>query len=249
MLEWFKEVYYVSWSDLRFMRHNIFNVVIMSLMSPILYVIAFGYGLGNSAVMDGVPYIAFMIPGIVSLSTLSSSFTSTSTRINVQRLYYRNFDEMLMCPLHYSAIVMGKSMLGTIRGLISCAVIYILGMCLTDQLQVTPMFILVVVLSCFTYSCLGLTAALLANSHQSMATFNTLVILPMTFLCGTFFSTASLPNYFQVILYCIPLTHTSDCVRAAALGWAFPWASLAVIAIFTVAFFWLNMYLIKTRRV
>lgn len=253
MFNTLKEIYYVAWADLRFMRHNIINVVVMSLMSPILYVIAFGYGLGGSTMItfDGheIKYIAFMIPGIVALSTLSSSFTSTSTRINVQRLYYRSFDEMLMCPLSYHSIVLGKTVLGMIRGLISSMVIFTIGIFLDVGLEVNVWFFLVVLLSCFTYACLGETAALLAKSHQSMALFNTLVILPMTFLCGTFFSTASLPTFFQAILFVIPLTHSSEVIRATALGASFPWVSLAVIVAYAVVFFLLNIYLIKNRRV
>ena len=253
MFDTLKEAYYVAWSDLRFMRHNIVNVVVMSLMSPILYVIAFGYGLGGSTMVtfDGheIKYIAFMIPGIVALSTLSSSFSSTSTRINVQRLYYRSFDEMLMCPLGYSSIVLGKTVLGMIRGLISSLVIFTIGIFLDVGLLITPQFFLVVLLSCFTFACLGETAALLAKSHQSMALFNSLVILPMTFLCGTFFSTANLPPVFQGILFVIPLTHSSEVIRATALGAPFPWVSFIVICAFAVAFFLFNIYLIKNRRV
>lgn len=244
-----REAYSVCWSDMMFMRHNFLNVVVTSLMSPVLYLVAFGYGLGGGAEVGGVPYVAFMIPGIVSLSTLSSSFTSTSTRINVQRLYYRSFDELLMCPLSYSSIVLGKTVLGLVRGLLSCGVIYALGLLLTDELLMSPMLLATVLVSCFAFSCLGVTAALVAKSHQSLATFNTLVILPMTFLCGTFFSTASLPGPFQAALYCIPLTHCSDCIRAAALGWEFPWPSFAFIAAFAAAVYILNVWLIKSRRV
>lgn len=107
-----REIYYVSWADLAFMKHNILNVILMSLMSPILYLIAFGYGLGGSATIEyggeQIKYVSFMLPGIIALSTLSSSFTSTATRMNVQRLYYKSFDEMLMCPIHYSSIVIGN---------------------------------------------------------------------------------------------------------------------------------------------
>ena len=253
MFNTLKEAYYVAWSDLRFMRHNILNVVVMSLMSPILYLIAFGYGLGEGTTIEyngeQIKYIAFMIPGIVALSTLSSSFSSTATRINVQRLYYRSFDEMLMCPLGYASIVLGKSVLGMIRGLISTMVIYIIGICLDVGLFVKPEFFLVVLLSCFTFACLGETAALLAKSHQSMALFNSLVILPMTFLCGTFFRTDRLPEFFQWILYVIPLTHVSDVVRATALDAPLPWISLIVRCLFALGFFALNIYLIKNRRV
>ena len=85
-----------------------------------------------------------------------------------------------------------------------------------------------------------------------MALFNSLVILPMTFLCGTFFRTDRLPEFFQWILYVIPLTHVSDVVRATALGASFTtelWLSLGVICAFAIAFFSLNIYLIKNRRV
>ena len=102
MMSFFSEVYAVAWSDLRFMRHNILQIMVSSLMLPILYLLAFGYGLkagdvdlfGDGGVM--VPYLTFVIPGIIALTSLSSSFNSTATRMNVQRLYYRSFDEMMM---------------------------------------------------------------------------------------------------------------------------------------------------------
>ena len=92
MLEFFKEVYYVSWADLRFMRHNILNIMISSLLSSLLYLVAFVLAVSSE---DPEMYIAFVIPGIVALSSMTSSFSSTSTRMNVQRLYYRSFDEMM----------------------------------------------------------------------------------------------------------------------------------------------------------
>jgi len=252
MFDLVKEIYYVSWSDIRFMRHNILNVVLSSLVSPLLYLAAFGLGLGDTTISTAhgdIPYIAFMIPGIISLSSLSSSFSSTATRLNVQKLYYRSFDEMLMCPLRYSSIIMGKSILGVIRGLMSCTVIFILGLACTPEMIFTPMLLAVILLSCFTYSNLGVTAALLAKSHQSMALFNTLVITPMTFLCGTFFSFTAVPTFVKWILYCIPLTHTSECVRASALGWDFPWGSMAVLIAFAMVFFIYNVWLLKARKV
>ena len=247
-----RQVYNVAWGDLMFMKHNFLNILVMSVMSPLLYLIAFGYGLRSGDTGMDISYVAFVIPGIVALSTLSSSFSSTSTRLNVQRLYYKSFDEMMMCPLSYTAIILGKSMLGMVRGLISCGLLYALGLFLAPELELTPMFVVCVVMCVMTFSLLGFGAALLAKSHQSMATFNSLVILPMTFLCGTFFSVSSLDPVFQGILYCLPLTHASECIRAAALpGFIpdFPWISFVVLAAFMVAFFLLDYHLLKTRRV
>jgi ABC-type multidrug transport system permease subunit len=223
----------------------------MAIMSPLLYLIAFGYGLRTGTTEIGVSYIAFVIPGIVSLSSLSASFASTSTRLNVQRLYYKSFDEMMMCPVSLPAIVFGKCMLGIIRGMLGCFLMYALGLFLAPDLQLTPLAVICIILSCMVFSMLGMTAALLAKSHQSMATFNSLIILPMTFLCGTFFSVDSLDPIFQGILYCLPLTHASTCIRAACLPQVldFPYWSLAVIIAFGVVFFIVNYYLLKTRKI
>lgn len=251
MINFFKQTYYVAWGDLMFIKHNFLNILVMSVMSPLLYLVAFGYGLRTGTSDIGVSYVAFVIPGIVALSSLSSSFSSTATRMNVQRLYYKSFDEMMMCPLSVPAIIFGKCILGIFRGLMSCTLIYTLGLFLAPELVFSPLFALCVVLSCLTFSFLGMSAALLAKSHQSLAIFNSLIILPMTFLCGTFFSVSSLPVVFQGILYCLPLTHASECIRAAALpGYLdFPWISLIVLIVFGLAFFVLDYYLLKTKKI
>jgi len=247
----FHQVYHVAWSDLMFLKHNFFNILVMTIMGPLLYLIAFGYGLRSGETDIGVSYVAFVIPGIMALTSLSGSFASTSTRINVQRLYYKSFDEMMMCPLSNAAIVLGKSMLGLIRGMIGCFLMYALGLFLAPDLQLTPLALICVCLSCMVFSMLGMLAALLAKSHQSMATFNSLIILPMTFLCGTFFSVDSLEPVFQAILYCLPLTHSSLCIRAACLPdyLDFPWISLLVLIAFGVVIFALSYHMLKIRKV
>ena len=246
-----RQVYYVAWGDMMFMKHNFGNILVMSLMSPLLYLIAFGYGLRTGETDIGVSYVAFVIPGIVALSSLSSSFSSTSTRMNVQRLYYKSFDDMMMCPLNLTAIILGKCMLGFLRGLLSCGLIYALGLVLAPELELNLLFIVSLLVSCVVFSMLGMAAAMIAKSHQSMATFNSLIILPMTFLCGTFFSVSSLNPVFQAVLYCMPLTHASECIRAAALPGvlSFPWISLAVLIVFGAVFFVLDYRLLKTRKV
>ena len=248
MINGLREIYAISWSDLRFLRHNFKSVVIMSMMSPLLYLIAFGYGLGDGLTTEGVPYIAFIIPGIAALSSLSSSFSATSTRLNVQRLYYGCFDVLVMCPVSIGSMVIGKSIIGVVRGLISSSIIFALGLMLASELRLTPWFILSMLVSCLTFSLLGVTAALLAKSHQSMSTFSSLIVLPMTFLCGTFFSLSHMPEFIKYLLYVLPLTHSSAAMRASALGWDFPLASLAVLICFCAAFFLINIHLIKTRK-
>lgn len=248
------EIYYVAWGDLRYMRHTFKNILISSLVTPILYLLAFGYGINGGAVtVEGVtvPYLDFVIPGIIALTTLSASFSATSARLNVQRLYYRCFDEMMMCPLSCSAIVLGKAVIGVIRGLLSAGLMFIIGYVLEPSfLHLTPLFIVSLLVACFTFSFLGVSAALLAKSHASMATFSSLVITPMTFLCGTFFSVANLPVWAQGALYVLPLTEASVCIRSATLDiYAFPYWALGVLCLFMAAFFLLDYYLVRYRKI
>lgn len=253
-MSFFGDVYHVAWGDIRYMKHTFGNILVSSLVTPILYLLAFGYGLkAGDIVVDGVtvPYLDFVIPGIIALSSLSASFSSTSTRLNVQRLYYRCFDEMMMCPLSYPSIIIGKTILGMSRGLLSTSLMFIIGYALEPSyLHLTPMFVVTLLIACFTFSLLGVTAALMAKSHASMATFSSLVITPMTFLCGTFFSVSSLPEWAQGALYLLPLTEASVCIRAATLDiYAFPFWALGVLCIFTLAFFAIDMYLIKNKKI
>jgi len=250
MIEFLKEIYYITWADIKFMRHNTLNILISSIMGPLLYLLAFGFGLGRDIDFGGLPYIAFIIPGIAALTSLSASFTAVSTRLNIQRLYYRSLDELLMCPVSMYSVVIGKSMQGVIRGLFGSSIIFAIGLAMVPEyLHLTPLYVICIVLSCFTFSFLGVAVAFMANTHQSMATFSNLIILPMTFLCGTFFPVENLPPAFQAALYAFPLTHSSVAVRASALEWDFPRLALLALLCFCIAFFSLNIWLIKKKKV
>ena len=83
------------------------------------------------------------------------------------------------------------------------------------------------------------------DNHVHMSTFNNLVNLPMTFLCGTFFSLSQVPQGVQIALYFLPLTHSSQCLRAAALNQAFPWFSLAALTGFGLGFFFGSYMVLK----
>ncbi|NLE06154.1 MAG: ABC transporter permease, partial [Crenarchaeota archaeon] len=84
---------------------------------------------------------------------------------------------------------------------------------------------------------LGVFAGLIIDSHQGMSMFNSVVILPMTFLCGTFFSLNNLPDIIKVFLNVLPLTHASQCLRAEALSQPFPWLSFIALVSFGLIFF------------
>jgi len=241
MLDALTDVYSVFWLDVRNLRRHWRSILATSLIQPILYLVAFGYGLGAGVSIDGVSYLSFVIPGIVALTAFSTSYSGASSKLQVDRYFYKSFDELLMSPVSLQSIVIGKALVGVLRGLMSSLSILGVGYALSyyaqSPLTVTPLFLAVLFTTCFVFALLGVLVALVINSHQGMSTFSNLVILPMTFLCGTFFALSQLPDAAKAVLYALPLTHASQCLRAAALEQAFPWLSLVALCGFGVAFF------------
>ena len=238
----------VAWIDMRFIRRNILQVLVTSLVTPLLYLFAFGYGLGQGMTVDGMDYLSFMIPGIVAMTTMTACFNNVATKVMLQRTYYQSFDELYLCSVSPSAIILGKAYGGMVRGLISCAVLYVMGLLLSEDMVLSLGAVLMIVFSCLMYGLLGVVAGMLANSHLTLTMFTTLVIVPMTFLCGTIFSLDSLGEVLQALISILPLTHTTDCMRAAMLGLDFPWASLAVLLAWSAVFFLISRHVMVKGR-
>jgi ABC-2 type transport system permease protein len=249
MITVLRDIYSVLWVDLRFLRRHWLRTLATSLVNPVLYLVAFGYGLGGGISFDGYSYLAFVIPGIIALTAMSSSYGGAGLKLHVDRLFYRCFDEYLMSPISLFSLAVGKTLIGVVRGLISTVAILVVGVLISPALIVSPLFVLVLLSSCFVFSFLGVLIGMWAKSHQDMTTFSTIVILPMTFLSGTFFSLNQLPEAVKAVLYLLPLTHSSECLRAAALGQAFPWLSFLALLGFGLVFFAGCMWLLKRASV
>ncbi len=249
MITVLRDIYSVLWVDLRFLRRHWLRTLATSLVNPVLYLVAFGYGLGGGISFDGYTYLSFVMPGIIALTAMSSSYNGAGLKLHVDRLFYRCFDEYLMSPISLFSLAIGKTLIGVVRGLISTVAILAVGIIITPTLMITPLFLLVLVISCFVFSFLGVLIGMWAKSHQDMTTFGTLVILPMTFLSGTFFSLSQLPEAVKGVLYLLPLTHSSECLRAVALGQAFPWISFVALVGFGVLFLAGSMWLLKRASI
>ncbi|MEM3437663.1 MAG: ABC transporter permease [Nitrososphaerales archaeon] len=240
MINALRDIHTVLWADLRVLRRHWLRTIATSLINPILYLLAFGYGLGKGITFGGYSYLDFVVPGIIALTTMTGSFNGAGSKLHVDRLFYKCFDEILMAPVSIFSIIIGKALAGVIRGIIGATALLLAGLVISPKIAASPMFLLfllVLVISCFVFAFLGVLIAFVAKSHQDMNTFSNLILLPMTFLSGTFFALEGLPEILRIALYILPLTHSSLCLRAAALNQPFPWYSLIALIGFGVAFF------------
>ncbi|MCL2032004.1 MAG: ABC transporter permease [Methanomassiliicoccaceae archaeon] len=245
IFSFFDETFRVSLQDLYYFKRNILSIMITIMVTPLLYYVSFCYGLGSNVNnMEGVPYVAFVIPGVIALSTLTSCFSSIANKVLSQRIYYTSFDEIILCPISPSAVIFGKALIGFIRGMIGCFILLAIGLVMTDGLHISVMLILSIAVSCVAFSLLGVLVGFLSNSLTTIIMFTTVLVVPMTFLCGTVFSVSSLPTGLQYIIAAMPLTYSTDCIRSAALDWSFPMLSLLIVIVWSVVFFSICYYML-----
>jgi len=238
----------VFWGDWLDLRVRVPQIAASGLISPLIYILAFGLGLGSS-IRPGTAigaeyhsYLEFILPGMVALSSMSISFGGTTFSICGDRLYSKTFEEMLLMPVHPLALHLGKAIAGIVRGLLTAlsVIVVAIGFLVLTSGDISrawsflnPLFLTVLVLNCGVFASLGVILGLNVKSLESVGLFNNFLIVPMSFLGATFFDPATLPPVLKVLVYCLPLTYTSIGLRSAAYQpiAKFPWIVLPVLIV------------------
>lgn len=228
-------VFWGEWIDLRV---RLTQIAATGLISPLIYIFAFGFGLGSTidrsiAPTAGSNYLQFILPGMVALSSMTISFGGTTFSICGDRLFSKTFEELLLLPVHPLALYFGKMMAGIVRGLMTSGSVILVAVIFTGKFTsfLNPLFLALLVLNCAVFSGLGVIVGLRAKSLEGVGLYNNFLIVPMSFLGATFFDPSNLPIVLKTIVYCLPLTYTSTGLRAAAyLPLSdFPWYSFPVL--------------------
>jgi len=231
----------IFWGDWLDLRVRIVQVAASGLVSPLIYILAFGLGLGSSLPKPAVGsnYLEFILPGMVALSSMTISFGGTTFSICGDRLFTKNFEELLLVPIHPLALYIGKMLAGIVRGLMTSGSVILVAVLFTGKVGsfLNPLFLLLLVLNCAVFAGLGVLVGLSVRSLESVGLYNNFVIIPMSFLGATFFDPATLPGALKVIVYLLPLTYTSIGLRAAAYlpVSQFPWYTVPVLLIIAIA--------------
>ncbi len=246
----------VFWGDWLDLKVRIPQIAASGLVSPLIYILAFGFGLGSAIdqAIDppaGENYLQFILPGMVALSSMTISFGGTTFSICGERLYSKTFEEVLLFPVHPLSLFLGKMLAGVVRGLMTSGSVIAIALIATGQWQfVSPLFLLILVLNCAVFAGLGVIVGLNVKSLEGVSLLNNFLIVPMSFLGATFFSPETLPLVLKAVVYCLPLTYTSVGLRAAAyLPLAeFPWYSIPVLLAIAILLGALGAYQFAHQR-
>jgi len=225
-------------------------------LEPILYLLALGFGLGIFVQeIEGLPYVVFISPALVSIAVLNSSFFECTYGSFVRMTYQKTFDAIVATPLSLEEVIIGEMVWGATKGMlyggIVLAVVTALGLASFPLLLfIIPFSFLFGLLS----SALAMCCTALAPTIDSFNYATFLLITPMFLFSGTFFPLSILPESVQtIVLIVMPLPHAVIVSRqlmvnridSSQLLLSFSWIGVATTVLFVLAIVAMNRKIIK----
>jgi ABC-2 type transport system permease protein len=197
--------------------------VVSSFISPILWLVAFGSGIGASVsiqdpIYKGIGYQIFIYPGILCMSLLM-----TSIFYGVYIIWDRKLDflkEVLVAPVSRSSVFIGKMLGGCTDVMLQSVILLILGILI--GMPITPLvfiesFFILLLISVAMVS-LGLVMGSNLTNQEAFGLVMNFVVWPLFFFSGALFPISNLPSWLRVITQINPLTYGVDALRGAILG-------------------------------
>lgn len=199
------------------------NVYMQTLLAPmvttLLFYMVFGITLHKSNAMIGdMPYLEFLAPGLIMMSVAQNAFANTSSSLMISKVQ-GNIVDLLMPPLSPFEIMLAYVTAGILRGLyvgVGCFIVLIFFVPL-DNLHL-PTILLFGVLGSMMMALLGIITGIFAEKFDGLAAITNFIIMPLTFLSGTFYSINALPPFWQEIIHMNPFYFMIDGFRAGIIG-------------------------------
>ncbi|WP_320671251.1 ABC transporter permease [Patulibacter defluvii] len=221
---------------LRFLKLWV-QTIVAPVISSLLFIVVFGIALGDRiAAVDGVPYDQFIVPGLVVQAILTAAYSNNSSTL-FQARSDRFLNDVLSSPLRWWEVNIGVAIGGVVRGLLTGAVLLVAAVLMTGVAIEQPLILVVATaLVLVAFAQLGVIAGIYAKSWDFMAFVTTLVILPLSFLGGIFYSVDRLPEGWQVVSHLNPIFYLVQAFREGFSGTSdVPIGlSLAVVALLAV---------------
>ena len=202
---------------LRFTRIWI-QTIVPPLLTSLLYLVVFGVALGTRIQeVDGVPYLEYILPGVALMSLITGSHMNSSWSVfDAKRERY--IDEVLISPMSDLQIALAYSLGGTLRGLIMGVGVFVVGIPFAGVTVEHPgLLLLIGAMASFTFASLGTMVGALATRVDHISFLTNVVIQPLAFLGGVFYSVEMLPGPLRVATLFDPIFYMVDAARYATL--------------------------------
>lgn len=203
----------------------LFQTIFTPLVNSVLYLLIFGVSLGESIKLDsGITYLAFIIPGLVMMACLNNAFQNTSSSI-VSGKFAGDIEDWRVVPLTTTAIICALCVGALTRGFLVGFLTFITGEIFYFYtyndfiyIQHLNLFIVFLIVGGLVFSLIGICVAIWAKSFDEMSAIGSLVLTPLMFLGGVFFSLENLSPFWQQVSLYNPLLYYINGFRYAMLG-------------------------------
>ena len=236
----------IIWEKWTEFKRDFYKITLAAMVAPLMYLIVFGFGVQTMS--HGEPYLNFLIPGVVAMTTMNGSFNAIAQNLNVQRLYEKAFDQILISPTPLWQFIVGQIIGGSLRGLYAGCVILLLTMPIGTGLVFNGISFLVMLLNGAVYSAIGVVVSFIAKNHADVPRFSNYIIMPMAYLCNTFFSNSTMPHGLREVVGILPLSQASQMIRDIASGETVHYVGILVLLVYLVVFTVIAMWFIYKKE-
>jgi ABC-2 type transport system permease protein len=199
--------------------HTLFQSIASPVLSTALYFIVFGSAIGSRIqAVEGVSYGLFIVPGLVMLSILTQSVSNASFGIFFPK-FTGTVYEVMSAPISFFEIILGYVGAAASKSMILGIIILITAAFFVDLRIDHPVWmVMFLVLTCVSFSLLGFIIGLWANNFEKLQVVPLLIITPLVFLGGTFYSVSMLPPLWQTITLFNPVLYLVSGFRWSFFG-------------------------------
>jgi len=220
-----------------------------SVVTSVLYFLVFGSIIGERiGDFGGVPYIHFIVPGLVMLAVVMNSYSNVAFTFFTGKFFSRNIDEILVSPTPPWLMIAGYVGGGVVRGVVTGLLVILVSLFFAVPAIVHWWaVVLFLILSSVIFSLAGLINGIYAKNFDGISIVPTFVLTPLVYLGGVFYSIAALPSWWQAATYWNPIFYLINGFRYGFLGFSdVPLgAAFAVLLALIAALTAVNWYLIR----
>jgi ABC-2 type transport system permease protein len=230
-------------------RRTLVQSIVAPVITTSLYFIVFGAAIGSRIdQVDGISYGAFIVPGLIMLNLLTNSISNASFGIYFPK-FVGTVYEMLSAPVSTFEVILGYVGAAASKAVILGIIILITaGFFIDLQIAHPVMMMVFILLTALSFSLFGFILGIWADNFEKLSVVPTLLVTPLVFLGGSFYSTDMLPEPWQTVSHFNPVLYL-----VSGLRWSFyeisevsVMLSLASILIFMFSCLAVVYYLFKT---
>jgi len=195
------------------------QTIVPPVITTMLYYVIFGKIIGSRVgEMGNVPYMHFIVPGLVMMSVINNAYTNVVSSFFSAK-FQRNVEEMLVSPMHNSVILLGYMAGGIVRALMVGFIVLMVSLFFVDKLVIYSIWITITVasLTAVLFSIGGFINAALARKFDDVAIVPTFVLTPLTYLGGVFYSIKLLPPPWETVSRLNPIVYMVNAFRYGIL--------------------------------